>query len=303
MKGLIAALRGEGFSGELALRESLARHCSLGVGGDAALYAVPRQEHDLGLLLQTVMEAGIPWMPLGGGTNVLFSDRGYRGCVVRLGEGFRRWERLESGLVEVGAGLPTPALVEQAAGEGLAGLEFAAGIPGTVGGALRMNAGAGAGVGAGEMAQAVAELEISLKGRAVWRRGDELAFAYRNLVLPRDAIITAARLRVKDEDPRAVRRRVEESIERRRRVQPRDSSAGCWFRNPPGESAGRLIDAAGLKGARIGGAEVSAVHGNFLVRRGDATAEDFRALAEKVRDQVARRFGVLLAEEVHVVEG
>ncbi len=299
MREMLAALRGEGFAGELSAGEPLARHCSLGVGGEAALYAVPRQERDLELLLGRLHGSGTAWMALGGGTNVLFSDRGYRGCVVRLGEGFRRWEHLEEDLVEAGAALPTPALVERAAEEGLAGLEFAAGVPGTLGGALRMNAG----TRGGEMARAVVELAIFRHGRAEWRRRGDLAFSYRNLVLPRDAVVTAARLLVRADDAAAVRKRVEDEISRRRKTQPHESSAGCWFRNPPGDSAGRLIDAAGLKGTRIGGAEVSAVHGNFLVRRGTATAGDFSALAAKVRDEVARRFGVLLEEEVHVVEG
>jgi UDP-N-acetylenolpyruvoylglucosamine reductase len=299
VKELIALVRGLGFAGELVAGESLAGHCSLGVGGKAALFAGPAGERDLLALLQGLRERPLPWMVLGGGTNVLFSDRGYPGCIVHLGPGFRRFERLDETLVEAGAAFATPALARWSGEMGLAGLEFAAGIPGTLGGALRMNAGAHG----GEMAQTITEVELFHRGRLEWRKRKELAFTDRNLILPSATIITAARFRLAPDEPGAVRARIDALLAKRRASQPRDHSAGCWFKNPPGDSAGRLIDAAGLKGLRVGGAEVSPVHANFLVRSGRATADDFRVLAEKVRGEVARRFGVMLAEEVHVVSG
>jgi len=297
LKELATLLRDLGFAGGLLEGEPLSRHCSLGVGGAAALYAVAGDERDLQILCRSLDRSGAPWMVAGAGTNLLFPDGGYPGCVVRLGGEFDRCEFAGAGVLEAGAGFATPGLVARASGEGLTGVEFAAGIPGTVGGALRMNAG----TREGDMGRAVAEIQYLHQGRLLWRGRGDLAFAYRSLVLPREAVITRARFALAPDDPRTVRERVEMSRAGRKKTQPKEASAGCWFRNPPGDSAGRLIEAAGLKGLRVGGAEVSRVHANFLVRRGPATAEDFLSLARKVREGVADRFGVLLAEEVHVV--
>jgi UDP-N-acetylmuramate dehydrogenase len=150
------------------------------------------------------------------------------------------------------------------------------------------------------MAQAVTEIRVWQEGAWRWLPATSLRFAYRSLDLPPGAVVTAVRLRLRREEASRVRDRMDEAIARRRATQPRLPSLGCWFRNPDGDSAGRLIDAAGLKGARVGGAVVSPVHANFLVREGAATAADFLALAEKVKSAVAAHSGVTLQEEIHV---
>ncbi len=304
MEELVRALPGEGFGGELRAGEPMARHGSLGVGGTAALYAVPRDEGELALLLARLQRDQVRHLPLGGGTNLLVPDQGFPGCLVRLGEGFKQTTLLAEegdGLrLEAGGAVPTPGLLARCGSEGWAGVEFLAGIPGTLGGAARMNAG----TREGEMAQAVTEMRVWQEGRSRWLPARVLRFSYRSLDLPPGAFITALRFRLRREEASRVRGRVEEAIARRRATQPRLPSLGCWFRNPQGpgggDSAGRLIEAAGLKGARVGGAVVSPLHANFLVREGEATASDFLALAEKVKSAVAAKSGVALQEEIHV---
>ncbi|UCF30117.1 MAG: UDP-N-acetylmuramate dehydrogenase [bacterium] len=300
MKTLSTALREAGFSGRLSEGEPLSQHCSLRVGGPAALYAEPEEMRDLETLLSALGERDLPWMILGGGTNVLFPDGGYPGCVVRLQGSFREFDVDEEGEVDAGAGAATQVLFAAAARIGLTGMEFAAGIPGTLGGAVRMNAG----TGTGSIADVVQRIQILKGGILSWKEREELAFAYRRLTLSPGSVITRVNLKLARDDARAVLARGNRIMEGRRSSQPLElPSAGCWFLNPRDDSAGRLIEKAGLKGRRIGGAEVSAVHANFLVNVGGAASSDFIELAEEIRTAVRKKFGILLEEEVQVVQG
>lgn len=300
MKELIAPLKAEGYSGGIRVDEPMSRHCSLRVGGKASLYAEPGRMEDLTVLLKVLKEADQPWMVIGGGTNVFFPGGGYRGCVVRLSGSFRDFEFHEDGTVKSGAAAATPAVFSRAVNNGLTGLESVAGIPGTLGGAVKMNAG----TMGGSLSEVVHRVQILADGKVNWVGRDRLDFAYRRLNLPPGSVITRVELKLAEDDSQAVLARVNRVMEGRKATQPLGlPSAGCWFLNPHGENAGRLIDEAGLKGMRIGGAEVSSVHANFLVNTGDAVPSDFTELADIVRTTVKEKFGIVLEEEVQVVEG
>jgi len=289
-----------GFKGEVRTGEPLSGHCSLKVGGPALLLAVARDLEDLRIAIPFFEGEGMPWLVLGGGTNTLFANGGFGGCVLKLGSGFSMIHFDEDAAVLAGASAPLQALVTQAGDEGLAGLECLAGIPGTVGGAVRMNAG----TGPGEISGVIEKVQIYSDGRVSWREKGKMGFAYRCSGIGRQEVVLAARFRLLRSSPEAVRRAIREHAARRRETQPLGvPSAGCWFRNPGGDSAGRLIDRAGLKGTRSGGASVSKVHANFLVNEGGATAQDFLSLARQVRDSVGSQFGVWLEEEVQVIHG
>jgi len=299
LKEIRKILADRGFSGKVAEHEPMARHCSLKVGGPAGLFAVPRDTGELNLLVDVLESAGVSWCVLGRGTNVLFANGGFAGCVIRLGEGFEDIDVDDQSILEAGAASTTSAVLAKCVRTGLSGLEFIAGIPGTIGGAVRMNAG----TGKEDIAGVIVELMVLADGRALWIGRDEMEFFYRDLTLRTGTIILGARFRMDEDTPEVIRTRVNEQRKIRGRTQPMgESSAGCWFRNPEGDSAGRLIDRAGLKGMMVGGAMVSQVHANFLINTGGAKARDFLRLASDVREAVNEAFGVILEEEVHVFE-
>lgn len=296
----VLELGARGFKGALKQGEPLSGHCSLKVGGPARLLAVAEDQEDLETVVAFLEGKSIAWMVLGEGTNTLFVNGGFAGCVVKLGGGFSRISVEGNADILAGASAPLQALVARTGDEGLAGLECLAGIPGTVGGAVRMNAG----TGSGEIASALTEARVYSGGTVQWRPKGEMGFAYRRSGIGAGEIVLAARFRLTPSAPDAVRAAIGEQLSRKRKTQPLGvPSAGCWFRNPEGDSAGRLIDRAGLKGARIGGACVSEIHANFFVNTGGATAEDFLTLAGKVRESVRSRFSVRLEEEVQVIHG
>ncbi len=297
MRAVRKTLHRRGFSGVISDRELMSGHCSLRVGGPARLFAVPETADDLNLLLDVLTAEKLPWCVIGGGTNVLFANGGYKGCVVKLGKGLAEVSVRKGGVIEAGAAASSSALLAAAIRAGLSGLEFLAGIPGTVGGALRMNAGT-----AGTDISEVASRIMVLSGKRVsWIEKDSLAFSYRCLDLPDGAIILGGEFKLVIDAPDAIASRVEAERKRRGQSQPVGTpNAGCWFRNPEGDSAGKLIDLAGLKGKAVGGARVSSVHANFFVNTGGAKAADFIQLAENVKEAVRINCGVDLKEEVHV---
>jgi UDP-N-acetylmuramate dehydrogenase len=298
MRAVLDRLQSSRFGGVLAEGESMSRHCSLKVGGQAALLAVPEDLVELFMLLDILRDNDVPWLIIGGGTNMMFTTREYGGCVIRLGERFSSIVVREDGKWEIGAACATVKVLAAAAQKGLSGLEFAAGIPGTVGGAVRMNAG----THEGDFSGICSEVQIVEKDQALWVGRETLKFSYRRLELSPESVITGIRVILTQEDTQFVANEMERVQEKRKKTQPLGiPSAGCWFLNPMGDSAGRLIDAAGMKGERIGGAEVSDIHANFLVNRGQAKPEDFVALAAHVKNTVYDRFGVNLEEEVQVV--
>jgi UDP-N-acetylmuramate dehydrogenase len=235
---------------------------------------------------------------LGRGANVLVSDDGFDGVVVRLDtDEFRRVRRSGSRF-EVGAGVDLMPLARGCSREGLSGLEALAGIPATIGGAIRMNAGGPA----GEMGDVVEEITVLTPERKVETRScEQIGFGYRHTNLESGDIILGAALKLNEDDPRRVSSTFHENLERKQRTQPlAEHSAGCIFKNPPLKPAGALIDQAGLKGSRIGAAEVSTVHANFIVARSGATASDVLHLIDFVRQRVLRVFDTELETEIEI---
>jgi UDP-N-acetylmuramate dehydrogenase len=301
-------IAGRGFTGELKLEEQLSGHTSLRVGGPASLVALPAGVEDLVLLLEILAEKDLSWMVLGGGTNLLFANGGYHGCVIRLPASSGEWGtvNVEGQHLVAGAAASLPAAVTLAAREGLSGLEGLAGIPGTVGGALRMNAG----TRSGRMADVVEKVQLLERvgdgdsdwAGTKWLAGSEVGFTYRNTGLTGDQVVLAVEFSLRADDTEAIQARMKEQARMRKETQPLgEASAGCWFKNPEGDSAGRLIDAAGMKGMSCGGARVSQVHANFFVNTGSATAADFIELAGKVRNGVRGKFGIELEEEIQII--
>lgn len=276
--------------------EPLATKTTMRVGGAARLYAEPADKADLQALLRAARVAGVRVFLLGRGSNLIVVDEGVDGLVISLRQpGWAAFEALPDGRVRVGAGLRLKQLCGQAIKAGLGGFEFLEGIPGNVGGALRMNAGA---MG-GWMFDVVDEVDVvTLAGEARTLRRDEMHVGYRHCDELETAIAVGAVLCPKA--PAAsdeVARQVDVYRDKRKCSQPREPSAGCIFKNPPDDSAGRLIDTAGLKGERVGDAEVSPVHANFIVNHGDARAADVIALVRRVRARVLAAHGVLLEPE------
>jgi UDP-N-acetylmuramate dehydrogenase len=284
--------------GRVRAAEPLARHTSFRIGGPADVLATPDTAEELAALVRAAASADVALTMLGGGSNMLVGDGGIRGIVVKLGRGFRRVE-WDPPCVEAGAAVQLGRLARDAATRGLAGLEYAEGIPGTVGGALFMNAGAYG----GEVAGAVDEVEgVHPDGRVARIARAELAFGYRRTALPVGFLVTAVRLRLRPEATAAVQARLEGARARRTASQPHGSAnAGSIFKNPPGDFAGRLVEVAGLKGTRVGGARISEAHGNFIVNEGDARAADVQALMQEAQRVVWERSGVWLEPEVRLV--
>lgn len=275
----------------------LAGKTTLGVGGAARLYAEPAHDTDLVNLVRAAHAIGLRLLPLGRGSNLLVPDEGVDALVVSLRAAF--WESFApqtDGRVRVGAGLRLKNLCGLAAKAGLAGFEFLEGIPGNIGGALRMNAGA---MG-GWMFDVVESVElVTLTGERRSLAKTEMHVDYRHCAELEQAIALSAVLRPAASAPGdEVNRQIDAYRDKRKKSQPREPSAGCIFKNPPGDSAGRLIDAAGLKGAREGDAEVSPVHANFIVNHDHARAADVIALVRRVRARVEQASGVRLEPEV-----
>ncbi len=283
---------------KLLENEPLGPKTTMRVGGAARYYVEPANEPDLCAVLRETHRRALPVLLLGRGSNLLVPDEGVPALVVRLAG--REWQRFDvrpDGRVEAGAGLRLKELCGLAAARGLRGFEFLEGIPGTLGGALRMNAGA---MG-GWMFDLVEAVRLALRDGTVRTfRRHELHVAYRDCRELADAVALGALLRPGSAGvPTAeIQARIASFQARRQSTQPRDPSAGCMFKNPPNDSAGRLIDALGLKGERVGDAEVSPVHANFIVNRGHATAADVLALMRRVRERVKAAHGIELEPEV-----
>jgi UDP-N-acetylmuramate dehydrogenase len=292
----LEALRRNGV--RVAEDQPLGPWTTLGVGGSARVFVEPADPAQLALVLAELGNA--PLLVLGRGSNLLVADTGWDGVALRLGAGFK-WQRRTGAEVAAGGGTSMPALAAWLATEGLAGLEFAAGIPATVGGSVRMNAGAHGGQTADALVAVTVATPRDPEGTTY--RPMDLAFGYRQSDLPTGGVVTAARWMLRDDDPGAIRKRLDELRAWRRSTQPlRQRNCGSVFTNPPGDSAGRLIDAAGLKGRRVGGARVSEKHANFIVvTPGETTAADVVALIALVRDEVVRDGGPLLEPEVRMV--
>jgi UDP-N-acetylmuramate dehydrogenase len=269
------------------------------IGGPAALYLEPGSEDDLAAASAAIRETRIPHVVLGKGSNVLVADDGFPGLVLRLGRGFR-WAGRDGERLSAGGAMPLPALAGVALHHELAGLEFGVAIPGSLGGAVRMNAGAHD----GEMARVLERIDLyRLEAGIV----DALAardagLAYRTSALPPDAVVIGAVAVLRRDGGEAIRARMDEARAWRRATQPiAEPNCGSVFANPTGDRAARLIDGAGGKELRVGGARVSAKHANFIIAEPGATAADVLALIEAIQGTVERATGIRLEPEVRLV--
>ncbi len=287
-------------TGHVRRNEQLCRHTTYRIGGPAAIFAICESLSDLTHALEILAEEQVAWSVLGKGSNVLAADAGYDGAVLVLGREFKR-HRADGSELHSGAGVILAALVQDAYSRGLEGFEFAVGIPGTVGGALAMNAGSTEDW-IGSLVESVTLYTIG-SGLQVLR-GPEIPWGYRCSGLSDRGVIVECTLRLEPGDKDRIRRAMDQRFAWRKSAQPLGKpNAGSVFVNPPGESAGRLIEAAGMKGYRVGGAEVSDVHANFIINAGGATAADVLKLISEIRAEVKLQHDIELETEIRVLGG
>jgi UDP-N-acetylmuramate dehydrogenase len=283
--------------GEVVPDAPLALRTTIRVGGAADLLVRPADLGAVVELLRAVRDLGVPLHVLGGGANTLVADAGVRGVVLRLPADVAAEEAGKETLL-LGAGQPTARLGLRGHALGLVGMEFLAGIPGTLGGALAMNAG----TRLGEMKDVVRRVELATADGTGFLDAPALGFAYRTSRVPAGAVVTRIEFALRPGDVAASEAAMQVDRERRRRTQPLDRPTfGSTFRNPPGDFAGRLIEAVGLKGHRSGGALWSDVHANFIVNTGGATARDVLRLVNLARTRVKECLGIVLETEVRLV--
>ena len=294
---LAERLRGR-LRGSVTLDAPLAPFTTYRLGGPAAVLVEAEAAEDLDALSEAWDPAALPLLVVGRGSNLLVSDAGFAGVALRLGGGFS-WARYDGDVVRAGGSTPMPWLARWAARRGRGGVQFGVAVPGSVGGAVRMNAGAHGAEIRDVLADAgVIDLATGARSRP---DVDALGFDYRTSGLPPAAVVESAGFRLTPSDPEALEEEMREIVRWRKENQPGGThNAGSVFRNPAGDAAGRLIDAVGAKGWREGGAEVSLRHANFFVTREGATATDVARLMARVRRAVADRFGVVLVPEVRL---
>lgn len=278
-------------------QEKLARHTSYRIGGKAELFVTCHSYHSLRRTIEVLAREQVPWVIIGKGSNLLVADEGYRGAVITLGAEFSRFVVAEDGhTITVGAGAILARVVNEALSKELAGLEFAVGIPGTLGGAISMNAGSRT-----DWIGALVEDVVTYKPGVGIRHyaHDDVFWGYRECGLPRDEIVLEATLSLTPGTKDEIRAKMERALTRRRRTQPLGiPSCGSVFRNPPNRAVGAMIEECGLKGFSCGGAQVSDVHANFIVNTGTATAADVAAVIRQVHGKIKETYGVELQPEV-----
>jgi UDP-N-acetylmuramate dehydrogenase len=292
--------------GEIKKNEPLCHHTSFGIGGPADVMIYPADRTELIVVLKEIKKRGLPYFALGSGTNILVRDGGFRGVVVCLKHltevEIEREYRSVGGqfsVVRAEAGASLAKVLSFAVDKSLTGIEFAAGIPGTVGGAVCMNAGTSAGE-IGDIVESVTLLTPD--GALVTRTPEEMRFGYRTSSIPKNHLVIETRLVLRREDKARIQTRIKELMDRRSRHQPQGlPNAGSMFKNPHEESAGRLIESAGLKGKTVGDAQVSEKHANFIVNRGRATASDVLKLMDIVKKTVLDSRGIRLEPEIKII--
>jgi UDP-N-acetylmuramate dehydrogenase len=287
------------FGERVRFDEPLAAYTSWKIGGPADAFVTTESEDELAALMRFCFKRRMPWFVIGGGSNVLVGDGGMRGVVIRLGGAFADVSvRVDDHavIIEAGASAGMAAVTAKAASAGAAGIGSLSGIPGTVGGSLRMNAGTDR-----ELGEFVREVWVQSPTRPT-AHAVAVRYFYRHSTLARDAIVSRVTLAFVKDDPHGVREEMHARLVRRKNTQPIAlPNAGSCFRNPEGDKAARLIEAAGAKGWREGGAEVSPQHANFINNVGGASAKDVATLLARVRSAVSSRFDVELQLEVHLV--
>ena len=284
--------------GTLRQQENMARHTSWRAGGEAKQFYQPADIDDLAIFL-----SGLPadeflyWIGLG--SNLLVRDGGLNGTVIATSSGLNRLKFLDENRVWVEAGVASPKLARETAKHGLTGTEFLCGIPGTVGGALALNAGA---LGSETWQRVISVQTIDRQGRLHERNPDEYSISYRQVTGPENEWFVAATLQLESGNSAASLELIKRYLARRSATQPTQlPNAGSVFRNPPNDYAARLIETCGLKNTCVGGACVSEKHANFIINTGTATAGDIEALIERVAETVKREHGIELIREVHIV--
>ncbi|OAB42696.1 UDP-N-acetylmuramate dehydrogenase [Paenibacillus antarcticus] len=285
--------------GEVHLNEPMTKHTTWRIGGPADAFIVPETREQLQELITLLHHHRIPWIQIGRGSNMLVSDKGIRGVVIKLGSGLE-YANFQEETVSAGGGCSFVKLSFLSGRHGLTGLEFAGGIPGSVGGAVYMNAGAHG----SDVSRIFKSAEIVLEtGELVSYATKEMEFAYRHSVLhERKGIVVEATFGLEFGERREIAAALASYKDRRRRTQPLQMPcAGSVFRNPMGDYAARLIEAAGLKGYRVGGAEISLQHANFIVNTGQATAEDVLTLMHEIQKRIVSENGISLVPEVFIV--
>ena len=288
------------FGDRLQENVSLAPYTSARIGGLADALITVTSADELAETVSQLWEMDVPYVMLGGGSNVLVSDRGVRALVILNRAKDVRFVMGDRPKVQAEAGVVIANLARRAASHGLAGLEWAAAVPGTVGGAVYGNAGAFGGDMAGNLIRA--EL-LTENGREFWPV-EKMEYGYRTSVLKQQnlkVVVLSAELRLEHSTKEAVSVKISEFSERRKATQPPGASMGSMFKNPPGDFAGRLIESAGLKGTRIGTAEISPVHANFFINHGQTKAEDVRTLVNLAQKTVAEKFGIDLELEIELI--
>lgn len=288
------------FKGRVLFNVAMSEYTSFKIGGPADVMAFPQDEADLVDLIAFAAAKDFPYYILGAGTNLLVRDGGIRGIVINMADGFKDvvWE--EGARVSAGSGVRLASLVSKCADRGLSGLEFACGIPGTLGGAVMMNAGA-YGYDIGGVIESV-EI-IDRKGKRGVLSKEDLKFSYRSSAVPPGAVVVRVNLKLYEKDPVAVKEAVKELSARRSQASGSVGlpCAGSVFKNPEGGYAGKLIEEAGFKGEKSGGAMVSDQHANYIVNTGGAKATDVLALMALIRDKVFSAKGVVLEPEIKVI--
>ncbi|GLX68265.1 UDP-N-acetylmuramate dehydrogenase [Paenibacillus glycanilyticus] len=298
MENYITELEQAGL-GQLLYNEPLAKHTTWKIGGPADVLFIPHGKDQLVSAIRLLHKHGVPWTNLGRGSNMLVSDKGIRGVVIKTKDGLD-YVRFEGTLAHAGAAYSFIKLSVMSGKEGLSGLEFAGGIPGSVGGAVYMNAGAHG----SDVSRIFRSAEIVLEtGELVRFDREAMQFSYRHSILHEvKGVVLEATFELAEGDRNEIAAVLATNKERRLRTQPLQlACAGSVFRNPTGDFAARLIQEAGLKGVRFGGAVVSELHANFIVNTGQATAEDVLTLMSHIQGTIADRYGVQLVPEVLVV--
>ncbi|MBC7327140.1 UDP-N-acetylmuramate dehydrogenase [bacterium] len=279
--------------GKILFNEPMSRHTSFRIGGEAEAFFLPQDENDLLTALSFLEKERIPYYLLGNGTNILVSDKGLKGVVIKLGNQLKGFN---PSVRSAKSGTSLPRLLSTLSRLGLSGLEKLAGIPGTVGGAIKMNAG----IPYFSIGDAVKSVKVFRNGETLWIPKEEITFSYRDSSL-KGFVILEAIFQLTEDTPANIKKCQAKILNQRKLLQPlRTYNAGCVFRNPPSMSAGELLDKAGAKGMRQGGAYVSYKHANFIINRGDATAQDVFSLIQKCKELVKEKFNIELQLEIEL---
>ena len=291
----------EGLSiGKVKQNEPLANHTTIKIGGPADLFIEPSSKENLKKLMEFIQEHNLNWRAIGRGSNLLVSDSGIEGVVIKLGPGLDTLN-IEGEIVTAGGGHSLVSLATLVSRQGLSGMEFAGGIPGSVGGAVYMNAGAHRSDVSKILKKALVLFD---DGKLEWLTNKEMEFSYRSSVLQkkRPGVVVEAIFQLEKGDREKITAEIKKNKDYRKETQPWNfPCAGSIFRNPLPEYAGNLIEKAGLKGHSIGGAKISEMHGNFIVNTGNATAQDVLALIQHVKDTIYDLYQIKMETEVEII--